>query len=161
MRRAREECPIDLIPFVLDRGLPIITWMRVAAFQCVSLRLIAEGVLVACPRNHLATASSVDTAAKELYFREEEKCSDLSFPGAPISLVVSTHNQGAAELAAELTTTFGEGIQISVADSADKLVAMFSTEQVAMLSSNNRAFGSLQISRAYGFFTFEVDCMWP
>ena len=74
---------------------------------------------------------------------------------------MSAHNQGAAELAAELVTTFGEGIQISVADSADTLVAMFSTEQVAMFSSHDRAFGSLQISRAHGFFTFEVDCMWP
>ena len=74
-------------------------WHRVAQYQKVSLKLIAEGVLSGCP------SISKEDLSQGLFFPGELECAKLRLE-KPVTLVVSKHNPGAAGLADELASAF-------------------------------------------------------
>jgi len=103
------ECPSELSAYVFD-GREIIRWHRIAEYQHVSLKMIAQHMLLACP------GLSKARLAAGLYFRKELVCSALDFPRA-VPLVVSAHNPGAHAVARELCDTF---IAVTLAASVDE-----------------------------------------
>jgi len=100
MADIRDQCPADLAAFVFAerQALP---WQRVSEYQRLALKLIAEHVLGACPVSNYADPLEVECRSQGLYFKGEVACADLAF-ARPVTLLVSDHNPGAAELAAEL-----------------------------------------------------------
>ena len=74
-------------------------WHRVAQYQKVSLKLIAEGVLSGCP------SISKEDLSQGLFFPGELECAKLRLE-KPVTLVVSKQNPGAAGLADELASAF-------------------------------------------------------
>ena len=81
-------------------------WHRVAEYQRVALKLIAEGMLSSTP------GISSHVLAAGLFFRRELTCRALRF-ARPVKLVVSSHNPGAEGLANELANAF-DGITIEM-----------------------------------------------
>ena len=81
-------------------------WHRVAEYQRVALKLIAEGMLSSTP------GISSHVLAAGLFFRRELTCRALRF-ARPVKLVVSRHNPGAEGLANELANAF-DGITIEM-----------------------------------------------
>ena len=74
----------------------IIMWQRVAEFQAISLRLIAEQLLRATP-----VYSRQPLFASSLYIPNAIDCQDLQLPPGT-RVYVSVHNPGASQLAREL-----------------------------------------------------------
>ena len=84
-------------------------WHRIAEYQRVSLKMIAEGVLSGCPSIDLGTLG------RGLFFDGEIECAKLRL-NKPVTLVASANNPGASRMARELQATFN-GIAVkSVAD---------------------------------------------
>ena len=97
---ARAQCPADLSVFVFAERHAI-TWHRVAEYQRLALKLIAEQLLQACPC--IVNPLEVDPRSEGLRFKGEVTCADLAF-ARHVTLLVSAHNAGADELATELST---------------------------------------------------------
>ena len=93
----RLECPEKYREFVFS-GRTVITWHRICEFQRLSLKLIAEQMLLASPRYRKRDSLL-------MYFRGEVRPEALAFR-APVSLRVSEHNPGARGVAFELASRF-------------------------------------------------------
>ena len=74
-------------------------WHRVQEFQRISLKLIAEDLLLGCP------STVAEQLSKGLSFSGELTCAKLSLEQS-VTLLVSPHNPGAEALANELKDTF-------------------------------------------------------
>ena len=97
LEESRLECPEEYREFVFS-GRTVITWHRICEFQRLSLKLIAEQMLLASPRYRKRDSLL-------MYFRGEVRPEALAFR-APVSLRVSEHNPGARDVAFELTSRF-------------------------------------------------------
>ena len=101
------DCPNDLRKFVFGRAGFIVPWHRVFAYQCVSLRLIAEQLLACSPAyagSGLGLELSVpgDLTEHAPHFTE------------PVHLFAFPSNDGAQAVIEELQAAFGETHQASV-----------------------------------------------
>ena len=94
----RAECPVDLQPDIFDAGWPLVVWQRIEDFQRVSLKMIAEALLLQTPKYR-------SQQALPLGFPGELQGQALTFPVQPV-LWVSTANDGARALAEELRVVF-------------------------------------------------------
>jgi len=108
LEESMSECPDELRDRVFDSrrrlgmaGGRAIQWHRIADFQKMSLKLIAEQLLLASPQY----ASTCD--ALPLYFPGEISADALSFE-LPVCLRFSRHNSGAGTVAKELASRFRE-----------------------------------------------------
>ena len=91
----RGEAPEDLHPPVLDGRFPI-TWHRIADFQLMSLKLLAEAMLHGTPH--------FTSKAVECFFPGELSPASM-FLAKPAMLYVSPSNPGAIRCAAALNQT--------------------------------------------------------
>ena len=102
----RSECPEELQAAIFDAGWPMTVWHRIEAFQHVSLKVIAEALLLKTPKY-------AGEDALPLCIPGELRADGLAFP-KPVVLWASTLNAGARELAnAVVVAVSGE---ISVTD---------------------------------------------
>ena len=92
----RGECPDDLLRPIFD-GREVIEWHRMKDFQLVSLKMIAEQILLGSPEYW-------DRAALPLYVPGEITRRNLAFRGLP-TLFISRFNPGAAKVSAVLQTS--------------------------------------------------------
>ena len=91
------ECPVDLQELVFD-GTETIQWHRIADFQLVSLKLIAERMLLASPQY-------ASREAITLTMRGELLADELEMPDG-VKLYVSASNPGAGDVAGELQSRY-------------------------------------------------------
>ena len=108
---ARAECPEDLRASIFDRRDPI-TWLRVADFQLLSLKLICFQILKATPLYSGLSAAgqeSADELQRGLYVPGELQSRNLSCEHhkTPVSLFCSPNNPGAREVGEELAAHVG------------------------------------------------------
>lgn len=105
----------EVIKFAgLRQGLPIVTWHRVAPFQLLSLEIIAAGLLRAQATAHGLPAIPISLEDPfGLHFSHELRKERLYFPPG-VKVLVSSHNPGAIEMAAELEALY-EGFRFGVA----------------------------------------------
>ena len=90
----------------------VIPWHRIASFQLVSLKLIVQGMLAACPE------FGAKTSLPELYVSNEHPRRRLAFR-SPVHLYVSRATPGAVAVASVLKA--GMGGHIGVTTSASSL----------------------------------------
>ena len=108
---ARAECPEDLRASIFDRRDPI-TWLRVADFQLLSLKLICLQILKATPLYSGLSAAgqeSADELQRGLYVPGELQSRNLSCEHhkTPVSLFCSPNNPGARDVGEELAAHVG------------------------------------------------------
>lgn len=89
----KAECRDELRRTVFD-GREVIVWHRIKDFQLITLKLLAEQLLLGCPP-HLGKASM------PVFVPGELTRSKLAFPG-PVRLYTSPNNPGASAVAARL-----------------------------------------------------------
>ena len=87
----RSECPEELQAAIFDAGWPMVVWHRIEDFQHVSLKVIAEALLLKTPKY-------AGEKALPLCIPGELRADGLAFP-KPVVLWASTLNEGARELA--------------------------------------------------------------
>ncbi|EOD35585.1 hypothetical protein EMIHUDRAFT_98575 [Emiliania huxleyi CCMP1516] len=97
----RSECPEDLQAAIFEAGWPMAVWHRIEAFQHVSLKVIAEALLLKTPK--YARKRSLP-----LYIPGEVRAKDLAFH-KPVVLWASTLNAGARDLAAAVVAAVAGG----------------------------------------------------
>jgi len=107
----RAECPDDLQPAIFDADWPLVVWMRIDDFQRVSLKMIAEALL-------LQTPVYATEKALPLTVPGEVQGQNLAF-AKPILLWASPANPGAKELAGELAAAF-IGLTVSTTDTPER-----------------------------------------
>ena len=90
-----EECPDELRGPIFDDGRHVIEWHRIRDFQLVSLKLLAEQLLLGCVR--YGSEKEVP-----LYVPHELSRQQLSFGSLTVAIYASPNNPGAAEAAARL-----------------------------------------------------------
>ena len=103
----REDCPESMRALVFGlehedgqwRDREVITWLHTAAFQIVSLRMIAKTMLWSTPLYRESTPP--------VYIGEELGFKELVFP-RPVVLYASASNPGAAEVATEILNRFDD-----------------------------------------------------
>ena len=113
---ARAECPEDLRALIFDRRDPI-TWLRIADFQLLSLKLICHQILKATP---LYSGLSATGQLKRAVTGPSELQRGLYVPGelqsrnltcehhkTPVSLFCSPNNPGARDVGEELAAHVG------------------------------------------------------
>mmetsp|Transcript_15167 Transcript_15167/g.45702 ORF Transcript_15167/g.45702 Transcript_15167/m.45702 type:complete len:518 (-) Transcript_15167:419-1972(-) len=122
----RSECPEELRAAIFDAGWPMVVWHRIEAFQHVSLKVIAEALLLKTPKY-------AGEDALPLCIPGEIRASKLAFP-KPVVLWASTLNAGARELAAAVAAAVAGGI--SVTDAApSRLTSLPRTSRSSRLSA--------------------------
>ena len=98
LEELRAECPPALRTAIFGAGRRVVTWHRKVEFQAVSLKMIAEGLLLHTPTYLTETSLS-------LVVPGETQLHDLAFT-KPVVVWASPANDGARALAAELARTF-------------------------------------------------------
>ena len=101
----RSECPEELRAAIFDAGWPMAVWHRIEAFQHVSLKVIAEALLLKTPK--YAGENELP-----LCIPGEVRAYDLAFP-KPVVLWASTLNAGARDLADAVVAAVAGGISIT------------------------------------------------
>ena len=101
----RSECPEALQGEIFDAGWPMVVWHRFEAFQHVSLKVIAEALLLKTPK--FAGEDELP-----LCIPGEVRAVDLAFP-KPVVLWASTLNAGARDLAGAVAAAVADGISIT------------------------------------------------
>ena len=101
----RSECPEELRAAIFDAGWPMAVWHRIEAFQHVSLKVIAEALLLKTPKY-------AGEDALPLCIPGEIRASKLAFP-KPVVLWASTLNEGARELAEAVAAAVAGGVSIT------------------------------------------------
>ena len=99
----RDECPDELLDDIFD-GREVIEWHRIKDFQLISLKLLAEQLLLGCPEYaaEMMAESSANGSTKSLvaeanlYCPGEIDLRGLSFSTPPV-LYVSKDNPGAVD----------------------------------------------------------------
>ena len=101
----RAECPEELRAAIFDAGWPIVVWHRIEAFQHVSLKVIAEALLLKTPKYE-------NEKALPLCIPGELRADDLAFP-KPVVLWASTLNDGARDLADAVAAAVAGSISVT------------------------------------------------
>jgi len=101
----RSECPEELRADIFDAGWPMVVWHRIAAFQHVSLKVIAEALLLKTPKYE-------GEDELPLCIPGEIRADGLAFP-KPVVLWASTLNDGARGLADAVAAAVPDGISIT------------------------------------------------
>jgi len=94
----------DKVDLVFTEDAQVVTWHRVAEFQRLSLKLIAERMLQASP----SFAGRTFARGAMLYMPGEVALDTMHF-AEPYCMYVSVHNPGAKEFANELLSKVGAG----------------------------------------------------
>ena len=100
LEHQRAVCPAELKSFIFDGRTPI-PWHRLPNEQCLSLKLVAEQMLLGCPAYR-------DLESLDLFVASELRWENLVFT-EPLRLHASPHNPGAAAAIAALATLFPDG----------------------------------------------------
>ncbi|EOD10874.1 hypothetical protein EMIHUDRAFT_215127 [Emiliania huxleyi CCMP1516] len=101
----RSECPEELRAAIFDAGWPMTVWHRIEAFQHISLKVIAEALLLKTPK--YAGENELP-----LCIPGEVRAVDLAFP-KPVVLWASTLNAGARDLADAVAAAVAGGISVT------------------------------------------------
>ena len=101
----RSECPEELQAAIFDAGWPMAVWHRIEAFQHVSLKVIAEALLLKTPKY-------AGEDELPLCIPGEVRADDLAFP-KPVVLWASTLNAGARDLADAVVAAVAGGVSIT------------------------------------------------
>ncbi|EOD04348.1 hypothetical protein EMIHUDRAFT_221124 [Emiliania huxleyi CCMP1516] len=101
----RSECPEELRAAIFDAGWPMAVWHRIEAFQHVSLKVIAEALLLKAPKY-------AGEDELPLCIPGEVRAVDLAFP-KPVALWASTLNAGARDLADAVAAAVAGGVSIT------------------------------------------------
>jgi hypothetical protein len=101
----RSECPEELRAAIFDAGWPMAVWHRIEAFQHVSLKVIAEALLLKTPKY-------AGEDELPLCIPGEIRADDLAFP-KPVVLWASTLNAGARDLADAVAAAVAGGVSIT------------------------------------------------
>ena len=101
----RSECPEELRAAIFDAGWPMAVWHRIEAFQHVSLKVIAEALLLKTPK-------FAGEEALPLCIPGEVRADDLA-PPKPVVVWASSLNDGARELAGVVSAAVADGISIT------------------------------------------------
>ena len=101
----RSECPEELQAAIFEAGWPMAVWHRIEAFQHVSLKVIAEALLLKTPKYAGETALP-------LYISGEIRADSLTF-AKPVVLWASTVNDGARGLADAVAAAIAGRISIT------------------------------------------------
>ena len=113
------ECPADLQELVFD-GTETVQWHRLADFQLVSLKLIAEQMLIASPQY-------VSKKTLTLTMRGELLANELVMPDN-VQLHVSASNPGAADAAGELQSRYASLTILATTEGATHFFLYLSAE---------------------------------
>ena len=129
-----EECPDEMRGAIFDER-DVIEWHRIKDFQLVSLKLLAEQLLLGCAapsveRGSVGERNSVAGAQQPpqripLFIPGEISGQPLAFD-RPVTLYASRHNKGAEAAAAALRSGMGGGGFVSVTTDAAALLASIS-----------------------------------
>jgi len=111
----RAECPDDLQPAIFDADWPLVVWMRIDDFQRVSLKMIAEALLLQTPA--YAKEKSLPLAVPG-----EVQGQNLGFAN-PVLLWASRANPGAKDMADELAAAFTR-LTVSTMDTPERATHM-------------------------------------
>ena len=98
----RSECPEELQAAIFDAGWPMVVWHRIEDFQHVSLKVIAEALLLKTPK--YAGENELP-----LCIPGEVRAVDLAFP-KPVVLWASTLNAGARDLGDAVAAAVAGGV---------------------------------------------------
>jgi len=101
----RSECPEALQGEIFDAGWPMVVWHRFEAFQHVSLKVIAEALLLKTPKY-------AGEEALPLYIPGELRADSLAFT-KPVVLWASTMNVGARDLADAVAAAVAGSISVT------------------------------------------------
>jgi hypothetical protein len=101
----RSECPEELRAAIFDAGWPMAVWHRIEAFQHVSLKVIAEALLLKTPKY-------AGEDELPLCIPGEVRADNLAFP-KPVVLWASTLNAGARDLADAVAAAVAGGVSIT------------------------------------------------
>ena len=101
----RAECPEELRAAIFDAGWPMVVWHRIEAFQHVSLKVIAEALLLKTPKY-------ASEKALPLRIPGEIRAADLAFI-KPVVLWASTLNDGGRKLAGEVAAAVQGSISVT------------------------------------------------
>jgi len=101
----RSECPVELQAAIFDGGWPMVVWHRIEAFQHVSLKVIAEALLLKTPKY-------AGEDELPLCIPGEVRADDLA-PPKPVVVWASSLNDGARELAGAVAAAVADGISIT------------------------------------------------
>lgn len=94
LQEAKEECPSSLRDYIFESENQIIPWHRLSAYQMLSLRLIAERLLIHSPHQGARLTYGSEVSIKKVNLSQ------------PCTIYVSDHNQGAQSLFDELFSSF-------------------------------------------------------
>ncbi|EOD14192.1 hypothetical protein EMIHUDRAFT_470646 [Emiliania huxleyi CCMP1516] len=122
----RSECPEELQAAIFEAGWPMAVWHRIEAFQHVSLKVIAEALLLKTPKY-------AGEDELPLCIPGEIRADGLAFP-KPVILWASTLNAGARELANSVAAAVAGGISITDA-APSRLSALPRSSRSSRLSS--------------------------
>ena len=131
-----DECPDELRLDIFGVGggeREVIPWHRIYDFQLVSLKLLAEHLLLGCPREgnvsnlrrqSLGTLSDLRRKSLQgkrdhidIFVPGELQCERMALPRPRPVVYASPHNPGALAVAADLAAGMGRGLEVTV-DSA-------------------------------------------
>ncbi|EOD07115.1 hypothetical protein EMIHUDRAFT_448489 [Emiliania huxleyi CCMP1516] len=98
LQALRDECPEDLQPAIFDNDWPLTIWYRIDEFQLISLKIIAEAVLLCSP-------NFLDRTSLPLCVSGELESQSLAF-SKPCTLWASPANAGSLALADEIAAAF-------------------------------------------------------
>jgi len=101
----RSECPEELQAAIFDAGWPMVVWHRIEDFQHVSLKVIAEALLLKTPKY-------AGEKALPLCIPGELRADGLAFP-KPVVLWASTLNAGARDLAKAVVAAMPGSISVT------------------------------------------------
>ena len=126
-----DECP-DELRGIFDKR-DVIPWHRIYDFQLVSLKLLAEHLLLGCPREgnvsnlrrqSLGTLSDLRRKSLQgkrdhidIFVPGELQCERMALPRPRPVVYASPHNPGALAVATDLAAGMGRGLEVTV-DSA-------------------------------------------
>eukprot|EP00964_Phaeocystis_antarctica_P055766 scaffold32822_cov76-Phaeocystis_antarctica.AAC.1 len=131
-----DECPDELRLDIFGVGggeREVIPWHRIYDFQLVSLKLLAEHLLLGCPREgnvsnlrrqSLGTLSDLRRKSLQgkrdhidIFVPGELQCERMALPRPRPVVYASPHNPGALAVATDLAAGMGRGLEVT-ADSA-------------------------------------------
>ena len=98
-----EECPTEMLGIFRERD--VIPWHRIQEFQLVSLKLLAEQLLLGCPRE--VSQDSID-----LFIPGELPLRRMALRGR-IVVYASSYNPGALSVARDLAASMGGNLEVT------------------------------------------------
>ena len=124
-----EECPTEVRGIFRERD--VIPWHRIQEFQLVSLKLLAEQLLLGCPRD-------ISQNSITLYIPGELPLQRMALPGR-IVVYASPYNPGALAVARDLTASMGGHLEVT-GDSIKLLDTSAKGTKIFLLYLNDKTF---------------------